>query len=407
MQKEAVIVGHNYNSILGIARALGTEGYKILAIRTGVHFSRLFINNIGKMPEAKSKYIISYKTASTKNDDQVIDLLINQFASKEGKRILFPVDDRCAEIVDRHYNKLEPFYYLPNVNNQPNGIIKLMDKYYQKQLAKSVGLPVPEGWSVKIEKGKYIVPEDVTFPCFIKAEQPMGNRKKYMRKCDNYDELKKALDNVADYRDCVMLIEEFVEIEKEYGTVGMCNHGSVCIPGITEKTTIGHGSQAGVTVCGKIHLPSDYEETYNKMKAMMAKTELQGLFDIDLYESNGVMYFNELNLRMGGEGVGTLVAGANLALMLAKSFLTPTEEIDYDMTANSITFTNERPLSSDYGEGYISFKEYRNAIKNNDFRCVRAKGDQGPYFDYLLSFPKQFVRRIIRKSKSHLQENNL
>ena len=164
-----VLLGHNWMSLLGLARALGSEGYEICVLRTGVTRSRNFLRNLGKMPESKSKYVSEYKIDSAITDNQIIEILLNRFSVKGKKGILFPVDDRCAEIIDLNFDLLSPFYYMPNVNNQQGGVVKLMDKYYQKQLAMSVGLPVPAGWSVKIEDGQYAIPEDVTFPCFVKA----------------------------------------------------------------------------------------------------------------------------------------------------------------------------------------------------------------------------------------------
>lgn len=399
MKERVVILGHNYNSLLGLARALGSEDYEVCVIRTGVSKSRNFLRNAAKMPESKSRYIAHYATASTKKDDQIIDILLHQFAPKTGKGILFPVDDRCAEILDLNLDRLEPFYYLPNVNNQQGGVVRLMDKYYQKQLAKSVGLPVPEGWSVVIEKGKYEIPDDVTFPCFVKAEMPMTNRKLYMRKCDNYDELKDALDHAASYRNCIMLIEEYVEIEKEYGTVGMCNRENVCIPGITEKVLIGHGSQAGVTVIGKIHSSSEFEKVYEKLKNLIAKTNFQGLFDVDLYESKGVIYFNELNVRIGGAGIGTLLAGVELPKMLADSFLDNEKEINYDAIAQEITFVNERPLLSEFSEGFITWKEYKQYTKDTGYRFIYDLNDKEPYYCYSATILLEMMRKIKRKLK--------
>ena len=396
-RNRVVIFGNNYNSLLGLARALGSDGYEVYVLRTSMKKSRVFLRNLGKNPESKSKYVDRYLSLPSNTEEQVVDTLINQCAAEGRKSLLIPVDDRCAEIIDMNYNRLSPCFYLPNVGNRAGGVMQLIDKLYKKQLAKSVGLPVPEGWSVKIENGKYEMPKDVSFPCFIKAEMPMKNRKKYMRKCTNYSELKQGLEKAAAYKDCMMLIEEYVEIEKEFGTVGMSNRSKVCIPGITEKVLVGHGSQAGVTVIGKIHPTAEYEQTYEKLKAMMAKADFHGLFDIDLYESKGVMYFNELNVRIGGAGIGTLLAGVKLPKMLADTFFEEKPDVNYDAKAEEIVFVNERPLISEYGEGFISWRDYKKFENSTKYRFIYDEDDMRPYYNYKAGTVNEMIRRVKRK----------
>lgn len=399
MQKKAILIGHNFNSILGLARALGTEGFEIGVIRTGKSRSSR-LHSIGGSPEEKSKYISRYYNADSSNPKELISLLIRRFSSSEMKPVIFPVDDIAAEILDLNYENLNQYFYLPNVYNTQGKIIQLMDKGYQKQLAKKAGLPVPEGWTICISNGKYEIPSVITYPCFVKPETPILGRKNYMGKCDSITELKKILDTVSQkYKDCLMLVEEYINIEKEYGSVGMCNKDKVCIPGITEKTMVGHGSHTGVTACGKIHMFHEFKDTCEKMQLMMSMTGLQGLFDIDLYESNGVMYFNELNVRLGAEGVGTLIAGVNLAAMCAYSFLMPRTEIDYNAQPETITFANEKPLSSDYGEGYISWKQYKSAVQNADHCFIYDAEDKGPVWNFRVFLFKQRIRRLLSKLK--------
>ena len=394
--QSVVLLGHNFTSILGLARALGSDGYEVSAIRTGFPSNTGFLKRLGRTPEAKSKYITKYMTADSTDQEKIKDLLISEFASSERKAVLIPVDDINAQTIDLNLEDLSPWFFLPNVDHTSGGVVKLMDKFYQKQLARMAGLPVPDGWSVNIENGQYEIPAGVRFPCFVKAEMPMPKRKNYMGKCDNPDQLKALLDQAAAYRDCLMLIEEYIPIEKEYGSVGLSNRGSVCIPGITEKTRVGSGTQAGVTACGRIHLPEEYPDTCSKMKKMMALTGLHGLFDIDLYESNGILYFNELNVRFGAEGVGTLIAGVNLPGMFASSLLSPDTEIDYDAVALPLTFANERPLISDFAEGSLTWRQYRKCLKDADHRFVYSEDDRKPAQAFSLYVLRQIVHKFKR-----------
>lgn len=157
---------------------------------------------------------------------------------------------------------------------------------------------------------------------------------------------------------------------------------------------MGHGTNAGVTVCGKIHKPERYLETAQKMRSMMSKMSYQGMFDIDLYESNGIMYFNELNLRVGAEGIGTLIAGVNLAKMFADGVTGNDGEVDYSVTAEEITFTNEKPLISDWAEGFISWKEYKHRLNNVQRLYIESEDDKGPANSFKWHIARQFLRKM-------------
>lgn len=397
--KTAVLIGHNFNSILGLARALGSSGWKVSAIRTGYKKKKNIAGNLGLSPESHSKYISFYRRMDGKNTGEMLQVLKELSADAPSKGILLPVDDLSAAFVDENLNVLSELYYVPNVNGTQGEVIRLMDKYYQKQLAIKAGLPVPRGWSIRIEGGAYTIPDGIVYPCFAKTETPILDRKLFMGKCSSEAELVKLLDRTAKACDCEMLVEEYIPIEKEYGCVGVSDGSRVCIPGITEKTMLGHGTNAGVTVCGKIHIPDEYPQTRDRMKEFISSTGFQGIFDIDLYEADGIMYFNELNVRMGAEGVGTLLAGVNLAEMFAEIAQNEGKNVDFDAKARPITFVNERPLYSDYGENYISWKQCREAVSNVDQRCIYATDDKGPHYDSIFFVLRQWIRKNLRSKR--------
>lgn len=397
--KTAVLIGHNFNSILGLARALGIKGWEVSAIRTVYKKKKSIAGSLGLSPESRSKYISFYKRIDGNNTAELLHTLKKISKGDSAKGILLPVDDLSAIFVDENLSELSNLYYVPNVDGTPGEVIHLMDKYYQKQLAIKAGLPVPRGWSIHIEGGTYQISEDISYPCFAKTETPILGRKLFMGKCNSREELDKLLDRTARACDCEMLVEEYIPIEKEYGCVGVSDGSRVCIPGFTEKIMLGHGTNAGVTVCGKIHIPDEYPETWNRMKEFISSTRFQGIFDIDLYEADGIVYFNELNVRMGAEGVGTLLAGVNLAEMFANIVQNEGLNETFDVKAQPITFINERPLYSDYGENYISWKQCKEALCNVDQKCIYARDDKGPYYDSLFFVLRQWIRRNLRSKR--------
>lgn len=397
MKGTAVIVGHNFNSILGLARALGPAGYDVRVIRTGLRTANGKVIR-GTAPDSKCKYISRYIVADSQDPETIIRLLKTSFADQGRKAALFPVDDIAAGIIDGHYDELKERYLLPDANGTQGGVVKLMDKNYQKALAKEAGLPAPEGWTIWIENGVFTIPEEIVYPCFAKPQTPILRRKRYTKKCASKTELTELLKAAAGNGDCLMLVEEYVEIEAEYGVVGMCRNGRVCIPAIIEKVVEGHGSHAGVTAVGTLHRPSEFGETADRIAKFLTLARFCGIYDIDLYRSGGKMYFNEMNVRMGAAGAGVLACGVNLAEMFIESF-TDDKAVDYSAQTKLMTFANEKPLSGDYGEGYISFKEYRERIKSADYRFIYSKDDIAPYKDYRVFFLRQMKKRRRLKKK--------
>ena len=399
-QGHVVLIGHNFTSILGLARALGKQGYSITALRSGINLKKSRIARIGTTPEAHSKYIQKHIIINPDDEEKVIQILKEDAEiaekSNKSKSILIPVDDVCAMLIDRHYNQLQQYYYLPNVGKTQNGIIQLMDKYYQKSLAKAAGLLVAEGWSIDINSGRYSIPEEIKYPCFAKAQLPFTRRKQYMGKCDNPEELRTLLNNVTYEGNCRIIVEEFLEIEKEYCVVGVCNKTEVCIPEIIEETVMGHNKHAGVTCFGKIIPPGAYKETIDKLKLFLVSLDFQGIFTIDLLECSGNLYFCELNARIGGSGIAVIGAGVDIASMYVSS-ITGESTIPYDSKCKAMTFASERPLLNDLVTGQISFKQYRRYYQKADYRFIYSQYDRKPYYFFMIYCLREIMKCTIHK----------
>ena len=391
----AVIIGHNYNSILGIARALGPEGYDISVIRTG-RSNKSGLKSLGTAPEKRSKYVSRYFVADSSKPESIIELLVGQLAFTDSKSVVFPVDDIAAEIIDNHLDILEPYFFLPNIAGTQGSVVKMMDKHYQKQLARMSGLLVPNGYSVKVYNGKYELPEIINYPCFVKPETSFNGRKKYMGKCESETSVRQIFDSIAEQMDCSMIIEDYIDIEKEYCVVGLCNNHDVSIPDIIDEMIMGHGSHAGVTCFGKVLSPSRFNSFVIPLKKFLSSLSFNGLFTVDVMESNGKLYFCELNMRMGASGVAVIGAGVNLPLMFAVA--AKGEEVDYDVICDEMFFANEKPLMNDYGQKDISWNDYRRMIRKADIRFLFDKKDIKPFYcDYGFLVVKQFVKRLLMR----------
>ena len=394
MKKKIVVIGHNFNSMLAIARALGPENYEIGIVRTGLGGG--FIKTLGSAPEKKSKYVGRYYVSDISRPEELIKLVIDKFSDKDSKPVLFPVDDIAAEILDNNYDLLRRDFVLPNVNDSQDGIVRLMDKSLQKSLAEESGVPITKGCSVKIINGEYSLPQGISYPCFVKPEKTFKSRKKFMGKCLNEQEVRRILDNAAkSVKDCSMLVENYVQIDKEYCIVGLCNGSQVCMPDVIDEILMGHESYSGVTCFGKIINPDKFNSFIEPLRDFLSRLGFHGLFTIDVLESGGKLYFCELNMRIGASGPAVIMSGVNLALMLCK-ILSGDKDIDYSLKCREKTFVNELPLMTDFGLKYITWAEYKEYIKKADIRFLYSPEDKAPMREYMIYMFKQWIKRFVK-----------
>ena len=91
----AIVMGRNYTSRLGMIRAAGRMGCKIVTIQTT--YGKNEINKI----DASSKYVVKAITSIEPHQDDLIAKIL-QFKDPNNKVILLPTDDYTASTIDQH-----------------------------------------------------------------------------------------------------------------------------------------------------------------------------------------------------------------------------------------------------------------------------------------------------------------
>ena len=119
-------------------------------------------------PDAYSKYIKAYYVCVSQRRSRRIMKRMIRIADPDRKMLLIPADDLIANIIDDYMDELREYYYLPNIDDTPREINKLMSKEYQKELAKKAGLPLVNSCVIRTRDGEFEIPNSVTYPCFIK-----------------------------------------------------------------------------------------------------------------------------------------------------------------------------------------------------------------------------------------------
>lgn len=366
----ALVIGRNYTTRLTLIRAAGMEGCDVVVIQTDKKKSHV------QKIDRRSKYVVACHFCPEPDKQLLLDTIM-QYANDKTQPILIPADDYAAAVIDENLDHLRTHFIMPHVNNQQGKVLNIMDKYYQKTLAKAVGIPVAEGWICHFRDGKYEIPNDIKYPCYAKPlESYDGALKNLQKRCDSRDELEDLLEKAANNYQLPYLIEEYIHITKEYGVQGVSFGNYSIMPGVVFKDS----SRQGLTATGYIHPIADVPELQVHLQELMKRTCFTGIFDIDLFESNGRFYFNELNTRLGANGFALTYGVANvpglfIKYMLGEKIISYTGPTDFTPK----DFASEKVVRDMYYDGTISFKEYKKILKDADILSLKYDDDDGPY----------------------------
>lgn len=393
MKQKVIVIGHGYTSRLAIIRSVGMAGYDVdvVVICYGTKKPK------DKPIDCHSKYINKVLYSPSGNEEALVQLLLDTYKNCALKPILVPESDFAVKVTDNHLDQLKKHFYVPNINNKEGAVVAWMDKQKQKEQARAVGLTVAECTRITIADGKYTIPAEVKYPCFPK---PVDGGKKGLGRCDNKEELDKALCRMAAIRDMDVMIEDFLDIDKEYALVGFSNGKDVIIPAILHIEQMAHGGHFGVAKKGWVLPLNGFESLIEKFKQLVLSIGFVGLFDIDFLECQGTYYFDEINLRFGGSGYAVTKAGCNLPAMMADYFSNSKYQIDYLLSA-PMAFTNERTCLDDWFYGYTTFDEFRRIVGDGGIHFVRDDEDVAPHQAFKKYVWKMRVKHFVKKCFRH------
>lgn len=369
---DVIVMGQNYSTTLGLIQAAGEAGFVCGVAKNTANLSQRLT------PEQKSNYVSKYIVFDRRDDKKILDALIDNFSQSDKKIVLLPADDFCSLFIDRHLTFLEKYFYIPNSRHQEGEVKKLMDKQVQSEMATQAGLETAKNWSVQYRGDESLaLPSGIIYPCITKPQISVGTPKTHIRKCNNETELRATLYDIFKERPCDVLIEEFINISYEYTVPILAYEDEVLIPAFIRKSYVGSGDHRGVTISGKVVNSNNYAQIVDSLKRLIKNAGLNGLFDIELFESSGRFYFNELNLRNGAAGYALTRAGINLPALWIKYCMGNPMDYKNESLKDGLTFVSDKAVLDSYSAGYIDLKTYRNIIKNADFRFIVDNPDMG------------------------------
>ena len=396
----AIVFGRNYTTRLSLIRAAGISGCEVVSIQTQRNQKKI------QRIDSSSKYVVESRICNEPNQKELINLILS-YKNEDRKIVLLPADDYAAATIDSNMQVLGSEFFMPHINHTQGAVVKLMDKSYQKEIAERVGLKVVKSWIANYQDGVYSIPDNVLFPCFIKPIEcySRGPLKKYLVRCNTEEELKATLSEISKIYKNQILIEEFKTIEKEYAILGLSLANYSVIPSIIQMKLF----RQGLTASGCIYPISRIPKLQDLLCQFMQETQLTGLFDIDMYESGGELYFNELNVRFGASGFA-LNKVVNLPGVFINYLLNGEKSIHPVIDEfKEFSFVSEKVLLDMYYDGMISYKGFKSYIKNADILSLKYDNDDGPYKTFcriysFLPLRKKFhlVKMWIKKRLFHV-----
>lgn len=405
-----LVTGRNYSTNISIAKALGEAGYEVEVLRVFQRKPKYWKNPVKRYikPEAYSKYVKAHYTCVSKRKSRRIFKYLVAIADPDRKMLLIPGDDLMAYVIDDYMDQLRDYYLLPNVDEQPGEVIRLMRKDLQKDLARKAGLPMLNSCRIKTENGEYTIPDTVNYPCFAKPNVSRNSSKKTMQKCESREELDEYLKILSENKDRDILVEDYVEIKREISLLGVSTKEAVNGPALFGDLEGGSEEHRGVALTGEILSCDEYSDLIEKLIAFVKLLNYNGLYDIDLVQTmDDKLYFVEVNMRFGASGYAFVKGGVNLPAMYA-DYMFDHKPIDTDCKVQNVgqTFVSEKVLIEEYYMGRLKKSDINRVMDSVDIHFIKSDDDPRPYKHFKKFYlPARLMRMYYsRRRKKELSE---
>ncbi len=369
---KAVVIGKSDVIRLCAARALGVAGYSVDIIRLGGRRGRLL-----KSPDYYCKYADNFFFFDITAGTSLSSFLVEKYKSSHQKPVIVSLDDQTTHLLDVDRQLLGNYFLMAHLRDD-SSLSDLMDKHLLKEKAKSKGLSVTQGWPIPYECGEFIIPEDIKYPCFIKGLYSYWNSKGIQRKCNSREELDDLVSYCKTHYPYALYAEEYVEIEKEMGIIGVSDGVRCVIPAETELLVMGDGSSHGVSILGQIKPIAEDNEIKKRIEWLISELGYIGIFNIDFIKTKESTLFVELNFRFATYGYGVFKAGVNLPAMFADSLSKMGGCVFPAVLDGEHFYLNEEVAYNNLIENKLSLSEYRRLKKRADVLFVESDDDPKP-----------------------------
>lgn len=386
-----IVLSRNYSTGLGVIRSLGAAGYTVDLIASTKKKGSSRITSSSKYVRRCTEVI----SPRIQDDDGggIVEALM-QYAGCQDGAVLFPTDDFTTKVLAANDNLLRSHFVMPHiVGGNGFDMLRAMDKSFQSGLARQCGLRVPAQWMVSL-KDHANIPKDIVYPCFVKPMQSVSGRKSEMKKCDSPAQLAEHLAEMARYYDDrSVIIQEYLNIDREYDFSGVCLEQEVIIPAVLKKRRVSM-HERGVTMVAEMMPTAELGDALPFIYDMLSRMHYVGMFDMEVNLCRDKLYFGEINMRSGGPNYAYCLSGANLPEITVGE-LTGNGHSGNHETVDSFgsTFVYEKIAWEDYIHSHISRQELKQCIKDSDYTLLANDDDPVP--------GRIFKRRIILSAMKH------
>lgn len=365
---KVVVIGGDHHNTLGVIESLGEKN---------IHSYALLYTKYPFAFVKHSKYVVDGWCC--KDEKEIITTLLFYFKDSVDKSIIITTNDTVADIIDRHHQELQDNFYLPTTI--PEGSLsKCMSKEYMSELARTIGMNVPNTWIIK----EGVIPDAIDYPIITKAISSVVGAKDNIEVCNNENELRTFLDKSGHAP--VIQVQKFVEKEFEFQLIGCSFHSGehVFIPG---RTHIDRPKGMDNTFFLKFDsYESEFEETVQLAVEFVKQTKYSGLFSIEFLrdKNNGLNYFTEMNFRNDGNAYCVTKAGINLPYLYYLSLVGGDYKTEIENSrVHAVYLCPEIYYFTCLLSGELSFKEWFNNTRKSDCYTTYFKDDKSPFFWFL------------------------
>ena len=283
-----IVVGGNHHNMLGVVRALGKKNIISNTIIT-CNDKYSFVS--------KSKYIKKYVIIS-ENEDEILKSL-NEMFVKNKRNVIITTSDFAALVIDKNYDLLKDKFILPSINNKANNIIKYMDKYEQSKLASEYKIKHAKSKKIDLNKDNLNkIVSEFSYPCILKPNISAIGSKDDITICHNEKELNLAFSKFINLNYTEVILQEYIDYDKECGLIGCIHNGNIILPGIIEKERI-YPAKRGNVSYGLIKNNDNNTDILN-IVSLLKHINYSGMFDIEVFNYKNNYYLNEINFRNSG-----------------------------------------------------------------------------------------------------------
>ncbi len=433
--KDVIVMGGNYSLTLGVTRSLGEAGFNVRLLVSDKWTERIagsskYVteccnclgdtekeNGLGLLKTIRKVISLYRGDNGNKGNNEIkteigfdqIWSTLEKLRGNDDRILIIPVSDIYCMMLDAHANDFTEHYFIPNCFGNPGQMTYHMDKMIQKELARQCGLKTAFGNVYSTDEyGIQEAVNNVSFPCFMRALQSANviAGKNLHSECKIREELCYAMKKAACNNCSKVLIEDYLEIEKDLCVYGVAGNNQVFIPGCLEALRSGCGGHKGVTAEGIFVSAESLGEIKQKLEEFVKRSGLTGLFCIDLVLSKGIVYFIEMNLRCGASIYGATMAGANLPATLANMVYKQYYKIPVDVQRKS-HFVSEMIEIDTCRDGFITYSEYKTHLSGMKERLIKNEEDPVPWKEFQKLEFRQHIKYILIRVFAKWKSKNL